>query len=252
MRLICAGGFRFARPPYACRLPAAIVEIQTETSPVTRYRSAAEQATRQADVQLTRIRKKAQVKRLVEKVIDSEANPSDAERPLVDLHERLDDPAIEAELGGRSIGAIVAGICRDLGITPDTPQWPDELVGMDEAPADRNDGATLTPALSRDAGAGVEPPPVLLVLPHSRTAACLAAERWRPGDRASVRDATRLDSGTRIGGRSRLALTLPSLTRRAPPSPAMRESGFQVWLRLSASRREGARIKSAGDGRRAR
>jgi len=219
MRLICAGGFRFARPPYACRLPAAIVEIQTETSPVTRYRSAAEQATRQADV---------------------------------DLHERLDDPAIEAELGGRSIGAIVAGICRDLGITPDTPQWPDELVGMDEAPADRNDGATLTPALSRDAGAGVEPPPVLLVLPHSRTAACLAAERWRPGDRASVRDATRLDSGTRIGGRSRLALTLPSLTRRAPPSPAMRESGFQVWLRLSASRREGARIKSAGDGRRAR
>ena len=64
-------------------------------------------------------RQKDQVKRIVEASIKANAGPRDTENLLRDLYERLEDPDIEAELGSRPIGEIVAGICRDLGITAD-------------------------------------------------------------------------------------------------------------------------------------
>ena len=147
------GPVMFERLARAVRQTTAL-EAKFETDHQKRERQSA------ADIQQTRKRQKRQVRRRVEAAIKSDADPSNAERLRLDLHERLDDPDIEAEFGNRSIGEIVAAICQDLGLTPDSSAWPDELLEMDDAPRDRENGATLTPALSRTAGEGVQPPPV--------------------------------------------------------------------------------------------
>ena len=35
---------------------------------------------------------------------------------------------IGSELAGMTLGEIVTDICHDLGITPDSPHWPTELI----------------------------------------------------------------------------------------------------------------------------
>lgn len=57
---------------------------------------------------------KAQVRRPEAVASDDEAG--EAEGLLSDLHERLDDPEFEDELGDRPIEVIVASICRALGV----------------------------------------------------------------------------------------------------------------------------------------
>lgn len=66
-------------------------------------------------------RPKDQVRRVAASAIrrDADYDAEDTEDLLADLYERLDDPSTEAELGQRSVEDIVAGICRDLGITLD-------------------------------------------------------------------------------------------------------------------------------------
>jgi hypothetical protein len=151
----------FACLARAVRQTTALEERLDADARAREQQGVAEQARRAAGAERTRKRQKAQVRRLVEAAIKSDADPSDAERLLVDLHERLDDPDIEAEFGNRSIGEIVAGICQDLGVTTTMSQWPDEWLGPDEAPSATGDGAALNPALSRSAGEGVKqsPPP---------------------------------------------------------------------------------------------
>jgi len=78
-----------------------------------------------------------------------------AENLLVDMHERLDDPVIAQ----RPAAVIVAGICRDFGIAPDMSVWAEETP-QHAADGAGDDSLALTPALSRDAGEGVQPPPV--------------------------------------------------------------------------------------------
>jgi hypothetical protein len=78
---------------------------------------------RQADAVRTR-RRKARVERAVAETIA--AGRGDAENLLSDLHERLLDPDIEADLAAGSIGETVAGICDDLGLKPDREVWKDK------------------------------------------------------------------------------------------------------------------------------
>jgi hypothetical protein len=67
------------------------------------------------------------VKRVAEATIDAETGEDWNERE--DLHdalsERLKDFDDYADLGNRSIGEIIARICRDLGLKPDWRRWVD-------------------------------------------------------------------------------------------------------------------------------
>jgi hypothetical protein len=109
-------------------------------------RGAAEQARRAAMAREDARRRKEQVRHEVDAAIEAagrrpDADPRETERLLRDLTERLDDPETEADFGDRPIGEIVAGICQDLGITPDMPQWPAALVAIDRAPGAADDCA---------------------------------------------------------------------------------------------------------------
>jgi hypothetical protein len=67
-------------------------------------------------------RKKAEVKRLVERVIETEATDQfRAEKLLIDLHERLADKN-DAAFGDLPIALVVAAICRDLPVYFDRSQ----------------------------------------------------------------------------------------------------------------------------------
>jgi hypothetical protein len=61
---------------------------------------------------------------------------------LADLDERLED-ADDRDFVDRPIGELVAGICRDLGVTPDWSLWEDESWAIEalKAPAPDAPGA---------------------------------------------------------------------------------------------------------------
>jgi len=184
------GPAMFERVARAVRQTIAL-RLRLEADALARQlRGAAEPAAREAGASRTRERRKTRVKRLVEAAIEADAgrraDPGDSERLLLDLHERLDDPDIAAELANRPIGEIVAGICRDLGITRDCSRWPDEPPWMAAAPDDR-DAAALTPALAREAlhgaphGAGERVQPVAMPGgPPARQAPRIATGRDPP------------------------------------------------------------------------
>ncbi len=90
---------------------------------------------RKAEAARRAVRRKDEVKGLVEEAIEADFEGSDAERLLADLHERLDDPADDADFGHRPLGVLIARICRDLGVTPDWSLWEDEDWAIEEAAA---------------------------------------------------------------------------------------------------------------------
>jgi hypothetical protein len=67
------------------------------------------------------------VKRVAEATIDAETGEDWNERE--DLHDKLSECLKDfddyADLGNRSIGEIIARICRDLGVKPDWRRWVD-------------------------------------------------------------------------------------------------------------------------------
>ncbi len=69
--------------------------------------------------------RKVKLVRAIEETISAEAENgrTDAEHLLTDLHERLDDADILADLGARPMGEMVAGICDDLGIPVNRAVW---------------------------------------------------------------------------------------------------------------------------------
>jgi hypothetical protein len=81
-----------------------------------------EDQAREADATRRR-RRKARVERAVAETIEADSGPSDRENLLSDLHERLLEPDIEADLASVSIGELVAGICDDLGLRPNRKTW---------------------------------------------------------------------------------------------------------------------------------
>ncbi len=69
--------------------------------------------------------RKVKLVHAIEETISAEAENgrTDAEHLLTDLHERLEDPDILADLPARPMGEMVAGICDDLGIPVNRAVW---------------------------------------------------------------------------------------------------------------------------------
>ena len=93
-------------------------------------------------------RRKTQVRTAVERVLDAEADESEAENLVYDLTERLESDYEDADFTDRPIGELVARICRDLGVTPDWSLWQDE----DWAIEARGAAASLPGEVEREEG----------------------------------------------------------------------------------------------------
>ncbi len=72
------------------------------------------------------VRRKDEVRDIVEQAIEAEAAEGDVERLLADLHERLEDPDDFAGFANRPLADLVAQICRDLGVPFDPTAWEGE------------------------------------------------------------------------------------------------------------------------------
>jgi hypothetical protein len=100
--------------------------------------------------------KKAEVKRLVERVIETEvAETFRAENLLIDLHERLADKN-DTAFGDIPIALVVAAICRDLPAYFDRSQWEEEIKVSEGVCAGEAAGASPPDAAS----AADEPIPI--------------------------------------------------------------------------------------------
>ena len=104
-------------------------------------------------------RRKTKVRTAVERVLDAEADGSEAENLFYDLTERLESDYEDADFTDRPIGELVARICRDLGVTPDWSLWQDEdwaIEARGAEPAVRTKGEPAPPEEQ-----GPEPVPAL-------------------------------------------------------------------------------------------
>jgi hypothetical protein len=130
----------FSRLARAVRQTIALKAKLVEDRWALDHRQAADQAQRAAAVkQARKAAQKNRVKRIVEGVIDAEADGDDRENLLIDLDLRLDDEDLFADYDERTFGEIVALICRDLGISPDArlrevETWGIGETGMPPAP----------------------------------------------------------------------------------------------------------------------
>jgi hypothetical protein len=71
--------------------------------------------------------RQARVQRLVARVIEAEvADPAKADRLAEEAAERLEHDDIYGDLKTKTVGEIVALICRDLGLSPDWSRWAQE------------------------------------------------------------------------------------------------------------------------------
>jgi hypothetical protein len=110
--------------------------------------------------------KKVEVKRIVERVIETEAaDQFRAEKLLIDLHERLEDQD-DTAFADRPIALLIAEICRDLPVYFDRDEWVAEIaasegacaVAQAEAPSPVAAAATDSPARA-PADRATEPSP---------------------------------------------------------------------------------------------
>ena len=115
------GDLMFARISHAMQVSIALkAKLEAEAERRAK-RDAAAEAGRAAEGRQARERQKAMVRQLVETAIETAAetggNPAGAAPLRLDLEVRLGALDIARELEGRSFGEIVAGVCRELGIT---------------------------------------------------------------------------------------------------------------------------------------
>ena len=118
----------FARLSRSVRMTLALRAKLAEDSRRSSEERAAERTRRAAAARdAHRDHQRNKVKRVAEATIDAETGEDWNEREdLLDaLSERLKDFDDYADLGNRSIGEIIARICRDLGLKPDWRRWVD-------------------------------------------------------------------------------------------------------------------------------
>ena len=75
-------------------------------------------------------RRKAQVRDVVERAIETDPADNDRERLLDDLYERLEDDLYDADFAEQPVGELIARICKDLGVAVDPGLWADEAWGL--------------------------------------------------------------------------------------------------------------------------
>jgi hypothetical protein len=75
--------------------------------------------------------RKLQVAEIAREAIEAGVADDGVGEALAELYERLGDD--EVDFTDRPIGALVAKICRDLGVSPDWSQWAAEAWAVDEA-----------------------------------------------------------------------------------------------------------------------
>ena len=85
-----------------------------------------------ADANLRAYRQRERVRRFVTRAIEADADDSDVEDLIDDLHERLDD--YEPLFTDRPVPEIILRICKDLGVTPDPSLLDDEDWGLPPDP----------------------------------------------------------------------------------------------------------------------
>jgi hypothetical protein len=77
-------------------------------------------------------RRKATVKRAVVKMLRITRDPSDAEDLLRDLREKLDELDDYADFTHDPVSALVAAVCRSMGLKPDWRLYADTLWAIEE------------------------------------------------------------------------------------------------------------------------
>jgi hypothetical protein len=98
------------------------------------------------------------VEQAIQDAEDPKGDGSDTERRFDHLHERLVDEDEIVSFGTLPIGASIARICADLGLTPDWSLWEDEDWAIEEAETDAPGspyGRSWTGDVDRDVGDGV-------------------------------------------------------------------------------------------------
>jgi hypothetical protein len=130
---------QFGRIARAVRQTLALEAKLAEEYRTLTQQSAAEraaQAQRAAEAAQQRLaRRRDKVKHVTERLVrEREDRPTIARlnEVLSDLDERLKD-IDDTEFGDRPIGAIIAGICRDLDIEPDWDRWATHRWAVEEA-----------------------------------------------------------------------------------------------------------------------
>ena len=125
-------GLRFARIARAVRQTLALEEkFETER----RERRETAEAERVDQIRQRGWKRKNQAGNIVERILD-EGPEDDAERLSDRLNERLAD-ADDGDFADRSLGEIVAAICRDLGVTIDWSLWEDEAWAIEALAVER-------------------------------------------------------------------------------------------------------------------
>jgi hypothetical protein len=71
---------------------------------------------------------KDEVRKHVERSINTNGAPQDVQRLLLQLDKRLDDADVEAEFSTLTIGQMVLGFCYELGVKAEMTQWSDEML----------------------------------------------------------------------------------------------------------------------------
>ncbi len=146
------GDKMFARFSHAMQVSIALKAKLEREARAQRHEAA--QARRLAEAE-ARSKCKAAVEQVVEAAIEKIGDPAEAARLRLDLGVRLGQLDIEREIADKPSREIVAGVCRELGITPEMPEWPSRLFGQ-ETRGDPGADDSLNPTRSRNAADGEE------------------------------------------------------------------------------------------------
>jgi hypothetical protein len=117
-------------------------DAEARSAAVAAERAAAEKArqaagARRVPVEVEERREQARrtLEEAIESAVDPEEDPVETERLYDALNERLADAADPIDDLNRPLSVVVAGICRDLGLTPDWAAWAEEDWALEEAEA---------------------------------------------------------------------------------------------------------------------
>jgi hypothetical protein len=119
---------RFGRIARAVRQTLA---LQERFDAEHRERRAKVEKSSAGEARVRGLMRKIKVGEIVERVLDE----TDAEHLTDALNERLED-AEDTAFADRPLGELVAGVCRDLGVTIDWSVWTDETWGLEAAAAE--------------------------------------------------------------------------------------------------------------------